>query len=367
MEDNLDIIDVDPVEDPVSMRGVRALLTSQDLDVDAGVELFVTFQRAGRVLACAGLEGQVVKCVAIDPSLQGRNVLLPLMTELTYVALERGRTHLFVYTKPVYREHFEACGFHHLATVPGTVTLLENTPRGLHAYVEDLAHLRRYRDRVGAIVLNANPFTLGHQYLVQQAARDCDFLHVFVVAEESASFTFDERYRLVVAGVTELPERDHVAVHRGSAYMVSKATFPSYFLKESGLVDQAGTGLDLTIFRTWIAPALGITDRYVGSEPFCPVTRAYNADMHRWLEEEPMAAPPVRVHEIERRAVGGTAVSATEVRRRFAAQDLVGLAELVPSPTLMLLTAQLLRRSLAAEQTGRAAQAAPHERVGSPR
>ncbi|WP_409485495.1 [citrate (pro-3S)-lyase] ligase [Arsenicicoccus dermatophilus] len=342
MEDDLDIITVDPALEPAARERIAALLASQGLDLDDGVEVFVTFQHYGRVLACAGLQGRVVKCVAVDPSLQGRDVLLPLMTEMTYVALEHGAGHLFIYTKPEYRRHFEACGFHHLATVPDVVTLLENTPRGLHAYVEDLAHLRRYRDRVGSIVLNANPFTNGHRYLVQQAAQDCDYLHVFVVSEESATFTFDERYRLVAAGVAELPERDRVAVHRGSPYMVSKATFPSYFLKESGVVDRAGTGLDLTIFREHIAPALAITHRYVGTEPFCAVTRAYNADMHRWLEEAPMAAPPVQVHEIERLTRGDVAISATEVRRRFANKDLVALAELVPSPTLMLLAAKLL-------------------------
>ncbi len=323
------------------MERIRTLLASQDLEIDSGVEEFVTFQHYGRVLACAGLEGQVVKCVAVDPSLQGREVLLPLMTEMTYVALDRGVTHLFIYTKPDYRPHFEACGFHHLATVPGVVTLLENTPRGLPAYCEQLAHLRRYRDKVGAVVLNANPFTLGHRHLLSRAVADCEVLHVFVVAERSSSFTFDERYRLVVAGVEEMPERDRIMVHRGSAYLVSRATFPSYFLKDSGVVDRAGTGLDLLIFRRHIAPALGITDRYVGTEPFCPVTRAYNADMHRWLEAEPLAADPVRVHEIPRVARDGVAISASEVRRRLANKDLVALAGLVPAPTLALLTTKV--------------------------
>ncbi|WP_050348761.1 [citrate (pro-3S)-lyase] ligase [Arsenicicoccus sp. oral taxon 190] len=341
MDDDLDIICVDPTEDPAAARRIAALLASQDLEIDGGVEEFVTFQHYGRVLACAGLQGQVVKCVAIDPSLQGREVLLPLMTEMTYLALDHGVTHLFIYTKPEYREHFEACGYHHLATVPGTVTLLENTPRGLLACCEGLAHLRRLRDRVGSVVLNANPFTLGHRYLLQQAAHDCDVLHVFVVAEESRTFTFDERYRLVAAGVAELPERDHIMVHRGSPYLVSKATFPSYFLKDSGVVDRAGTGLDLTIFREHIAPSLGITHRYVGSEPFCPVTRAYNADMHRWLEDAPLAAPPVEVREIPRLERGGVPISASEVRRRFANKDLVALAGLVPAPTLALLTAKI--------------------------
>jgi citrate lyase synthetase len=92
-------------------------------------------------------------------------------------------------------------------------------------------------------------------------------------------------------------------VHPGSIYMISKATFPSYFLKDRGIVDQCHTALDLIIFREYVAPALGITHRFVGTEPFCPVTRKYNEDMKRWLMHEPSGAPGVSVIELERKAV----------------------------------------------------------------
>ncbi len=84
--------------------------------------------------------------------------------------------------------------------------------------------------------MNANPFTLGHRHLVEQAAAQCDALHLFVVREDASFFPFSARLEMVRAGVAHLP---NVVVHEGSQYIISRATFPAYFLKETGKVQQA--------------------------------------------------------------------------------------------------------------------------------
>ncbi len=105
-------------------------------------------------------------------------------------------------------------------------------------------------------------------------------------------------------------------------------------------MDECHTAIDLRLFREHVAPALGITHRFVGTEPFCPVTRKYNADMKHWLQEAPSAAPPVAVVEMERVTKDGRPISASEVRRRLRGDDFEGLAELAPPATVALLRAR---------------------------
>ncbi|WP_210424485.1 [citrate (pro-3S)-lyase] ligase [Gephyromycinifex aptenodytis] len=347
MLEEIDLSTVTPGVDHTEMDAVAQFLASHDLDLDGDLDIILVARHFGELIGCAALAGGIVKCVAVAQHAQGLNLLPHLMTELSYIAHARGHAHLFVYTKPRYQDLFTSCGFHPIVAVPDQVVMMENTPRGIRGYTEDLRNYRRIRDKVGAVVLNANPFTKGHQHLLREAARDCDYLHVFVVAEDASYFPFTDRLALVRAGVAEMSERDHIHVHPGTTYVVSKATFPSYFLKDSGLVDMCATAVDLLIFREHIAPALGVTHRYVGTEPFCRVTRQYNTDMHYWLERRdlpPSFAAPVQVVEIPRVAAGdepgSQAISATNVRRLLELGDLDQLRPLVPDPTFALLAAK---------------------------
>lgn len=147
-------------------------------------------------------------------------------------------------------------------------------------------------------------------------------------------FSYTDRYALVAAGVKNI---DNLTLYPGSDYIISRATFPRYFLKEKLIVDQSWAAIDLLVFREYIAPALGITHRYVGTEPFDPVTNSYNADMKQWLEHAACAAPPITVIEVPRATIGGVPISATEVRRLLAQRDFSAIAALVPATTLQFL------------------------------
>jgi [citrate (pro-3S)-lyase] ligase len=316
---------------------IEQFLRSCDLGLDIDATDFVIVRSGGRLVACAGMGENIVKCVAVSPSLRGESITSRLITEVTNIAADVGMYHLFLYTRPQNVETFEGCGFYKLVEMPGTVALMENTPSGLSRYCESLRLERRPGSRIGCIVMNANPFTYGHQYLAERAAEDCDWLHVFVVSENASLVTYEDRYALVREGLKHLPR---TTVHPGSAYMVSKATFPGYFLKNRGIVDQCHTAIDLLIFREYVAPALGISHRYVGTEPFCAVTAKYNADMKYWLTESASKAPPVSVVEIERRVEDGIAISASEVRRLLRADDFERMAALAPPATVALLRAK---------------------------
>lgn len=324
-------------DNPKLQPEVAAFLRSCDLELDANIADFVTVRAGKRLVACAGMGENVIKCVAVSSELRGQNITLRLISDVTNLAADMGRYQLFLYTKPENVETFASCGFYPLVEMPGVIALMENSPVGLSRYCKGLAAQRQDGQKIGSIVMNANPFTFGHQYLAQTAADECDWLHVFVVGENSSLITYEDRYALVSDGLKHLPR---TTVHPGSIYMISKATFPSYFLKDRGIVDQCHTALDLIIFREHVAPALGITHRFVGTEPFCPVTRKYNQDMQRWLMHEPSAAPAVMVVELERKQQSECAISASEVRRCLRADNFEHMAQLVPQATIDLLRAK---------------------------
>lgn len=322
---------------PTLQPEIAAFLQSCDLELDGNLSDFVTVRSAKKLVACAGMGENVIKCVAVSPLLRGQNITLRLISDVTNLAADMGRYQLFLYTKPDNVETFSRCGFYPLVEMPGVIALMENSPVGLSRYCKSLADKRQGGQKIGSIVMNANPFTFGHQYLAQQAADHCDWLHVFVVGENSSLITYEDRYALVCEGLKHLPR---TTVHPGSIYMISKATFPSYFLKDRGIVDQCHTALDLIIYREHVAPALGITHRFVGTEPFCPVTKKYNEDMKYWLMQAPSKAPVVTVVELERKAESGHAISASEVRRCLRADNFEHMADLVPQATIDLLRAK---------------------------
>ena len=191
--------------------------------------------------------------------------------------------------------------------------------------------------RRGVVVMNCNPFTLGHRYLIEQAAKQVERLFVMVVREDCSLFAYAERKAMVEQGVAHL---ENVTVIDGSEYAISQATFPTYFLKR--LDDAADTQmlLDLDLFRRHIAPTLGATVRFVGTEPTDQLTRRYNQLMHEVLAD---------VREIVRLEKEGNAVSASRVRKAMEQGDMSTIRQLVPPTTLPYIIAHLATQALQAE------------------
>ena len=198
-------------------------------------------------------------------------------------------------------------------------------------------HLNTTMQPTGCIVMNCNPFTLGHRYLIEQAAKQVERLYVMVVKEDCSLFAYTERKAMVEQGVADI---ENVSVIDGSDYAISRATFPTYFLKR--LDDAADTQmlLDLDLFRRHIAPALGATVRFVGTEPTDQLTRRYNQLMHEALKD---------VREINRLEKDGNAVSASRARKAMEESDMNTIRQLVPPTTLPYIIAHLATQALQAE------------------
>ncbi len=334
---DLDFHTIDLRASPDGKAEIEQLLHENDLELEDGIDIFVVGRDQGRLVGCAGLDRDVIKDVAVAPHLRGSSVSLRLGSEVLKLAAEAGHHDLFLYCRPDNVKLFRGWAFFPLVEVAGTITLMENNPMALRSYCGGLAADRHPGERIGGIVLNANPFTLGHRHLVEKAAAECDWLHVFVVKEDASQFSYADRFQLVSEGLGNI---GNVTVHHGSKYIISRETFPGYFLKQKATIESSFSGIDLLMFREHIAPALGINRRYVGTEPLDRTTQAYNAAMKHWLSDASSAAPPVEVVVIDRLETDGTPVSASAVREKLAQGDMGGIEALVPSATLAFLRSQ---------------------------
>ncbi|HAH76405.1 MAG TPA: [citrate (pro-3S)-lyase] ligase [Prevotella stercorea] len=358
----------------------------------------------GEMIAGGGLKGNVIKCVAVDDAHKGEAIANTLISHLIAHANEEGHSNVKLFTKPKNRQLFESLSFRLLAEAPEAVlmetsigginnmveqlkkikeesekykeynkeckedskeckenseeckeeektNLNPSTPQHLnistpqHLNITTPQHLNPSTPQPlttttplrGVVVMNCNPFTLGHRYLIEQAAKQVERLFVMVVREDCSLFAYAERKAMVEQGVAHL---ENVTVIDGSEYAISQATFPTYFLKR--LDDAADTQmlLDLDLFSRHIAPALGATVRFVGTEPTDRLTRRYNQLMHEVLAD---------VRETARLEKEGNAVSASRVRKAMEQGDMNVIRQLVPPTTLPYIIARLATQALQAE------------------
>ena len=274
-----------PLSVPSVRRQVEDFLGSNGLRLGE-VDLYLAvLSEDGAILAGGGLQRDILKCLAVSAEARSLGLSVPLVSRLISVASERGFTNVKVFTKPENRALFESLGFKLLAEAPKAI-LLENG-RGLADYC---AYLRAHQ-APGVIIMNANPFTLGHKYLVERA--ESRNLVIIPVKEDASRFSYAERLAMIRSGAG-----DWADVVEGSDYQISAATFPTYFLKNLSDAAETQMRLDIDLFGRHIAPALGARVRYVGSEPADPLTARYNA-----LMKELLPKYCVQLVEIQRLAV----------------------------------------------------------------
>ena len=276
-----------------------------------------------QLIATGSRTGNILKYIAVDPTRQGEGLLAKVLTALRQEAFREGHAQLFLYTKPIYEPLFADLMFYSVAQT-GDVLLMEDRKDGIHRFIRQLP-AGEHTGKVGAAVMNCDPFTLGHQYLVETAAQDCDHLYIFVLSEDKGHFSAADRLEMVRRGIAHLP---NVTVLPTGPYLISSATFPTYFLKNRDQADQIHCQLDVEVFARHFAPAFCINTRYVGTEPLSPLTEQYNEILKTQLP-----ARGIRVIEIPRLTLGDAPVSASAVRAALIAGDRQTLENLVPQTT----------------------------------
>lgn len=309
---------------------LKEFLEKQGLRYDTGIEYSVCMTDAsGSIIGTGSVEENVIKCVAVKPEFQGRGIAGQIVSALISYEFEKGCSHIFIYTKPANEELFSDMGFYRILKTK-EILFMENWKDGIRRFAEQLkretwSDAMRGGVRIGAVVANCNPFTRGHHYLLENAVKKCDYLHLFILDDSRSCFSPDERYRMALESCRDL---EKVMVHRGSEYIVSAATFPDYFFKDRGNAAEANCRLDLDLFAERIAPELHIQIRFVGSEPSCRVTGAYNCMMKKILPSY-----GILVEEIERLKLHGKVVSASDVRTYISDGKIGEVRELVQEST----------------------------------
>lgn len=343
---------------PRQRRRIEQFLDDNGLRLD-DVDYYAALvdETTDEIVAGGGLKGGVIKCVAVADGHKGEAVANQIVSHLIAQANADGHQCVKLFTKPQNQKMFESMSFRLLAEAPKAI-LMETGIGGIKRYSEEL---KREKGKVkseksngklhhlnpstshpvmpqsGIIIMNCNPFTLGHRYLIKQAAQQVDTLYILVVREDCSMFGYDERKAMIVRGVAHI---NNVVVCDGSEYSISATTFPTYFLKSLSDASDTQMTLDIDLYRRHIAPALGATVRFVGTEPDDPLTRRYNELMKSMLPD---------VREVARLQQSGVAVSASRVRKAIVENHLALAARLVPPTTVPYIVAHLATRALKAE------------------
>lgn len=359
---------------PRQRQRIEAFLKRNGLRIDDMNYYAAVLDDDGEMIAGGGLKDDVIKCVAVDDAHKGEAIANTLVSHLISHANQEGYGCIKLFTKPKNRQLFESLSFRLLAEAPEAILMetgiggISNTVEALKKIKEESEKYKEYNKEckedskkckentsylntstpqhltttmqsTGCIVMNCNPFTLGHRYLVESASRMVEHLFVIVVREDRSAFSYQERKAMVTAGTADLK---NVTVCDGSEYAISNTTFPTYFLKQLSDATDTQILLDLDLFRRHIAPALGAEVRFVGTEPTDELTRRYNELMMESLGKN-------HVVQIPRLENGGVAVSASRVRRAMESNSLKEAAQLVPPTTLPYIIAHLATRALHAE------------------
>ncbi|UTC77930.1 adenylyltransferase/cytidyltransferase family protein [Treponema sp. OMZ 799] len=313
-----------------------ALLKENSLIEDSLESVYGIFDEADNLAACGGREKNILKCFAVKDEFKGLGLTDEILSALLKEAYGEGYKSFFIFTKRSSVSFFTGAGFISLASSDDSALLYrgENT-------IEDVlknellplcpGDIRETEN--AAIVMNANPFTLGHRYLIEKALEHCGTdkrLLVFAVETDKSFFSFQDRFMLIKKNTEDLK---NVIVLPSSQFLISSATFPSYFLKEKTLISKNQTQLDARIFLKYFVPLFNIKTRFLGEEPLDPSTEIYNQTLLNELH------PKCEVKIIERKKThNNKIISATQVRSAFQNNSLEDVRSFLPEATYNFLS-----------------------------
>lgn len=300
------------------------LIEKSGLTLNEKVDYTVGIYQEEQLIATGSYERNILKYLAVAKDFQSENLLTKLVQQLIDHLSEENKRHFFVYTDPSNHSIFHAMGFKEIIATETILFMEQGTP-DFQDYLAMLKAKKKKGTGCG-IVMNANPFTKGHQYLVECAAKQADQVYLFILSEDCSEFSFSERFEMFKQGVAHVK---NVTILPTEDYLISSATFPAYFLKEHATEEAAkaqGT-LDALLFKEKIAPILKIENRFVGEEPYSKVTEIYNETLKKVFGES------LSLIVLPRKRIKRVAISATKVRKALQEDDLQTLQAYLPAST----------------------------------
>jgi len=307
---------------PKELLEVKALLEKQNLRFEEKVTQTIGYYDNDQLIATGSLYHNVIKMIAVDTKYQNENITALIMTTLTQRLQDLGIHKYFLYTTPQNRSIFEHFSFS-LIDETEQISLLENTIYPIKEHLRDIkSKLHITPGKTGAIVMNCNPVTLGHLYLIETCAKENDQVIIFLVEEDQSIFPYETRFALLKAATSHI---NNLNIIPSTPYIISSATFPTYFLKELNDVSRLFMELDVSIFSKYFIPLFDIDYRYVGEEPLDPNTNAYNQCLMQTLGNQ--------LKIIKRLESDSVTISASLVRKLARNNQFEDLKFLVPQTT----------------------------------
>ena len=292
------------------------------------------------IIGTGSLNGNTLKYVVVAPEFRDSTAFPQIVTYLADKALENHKQ-CFVYTKPKTAKLFQALGYSLIATAEPLFAVLEFGYNTIKDYQRELKQnkVETTTKNIASIVVNCNPFTIGHRYLIEKASKENELVYLFIVSENLSAFPFEIRWKLIEEGISHLKNVKMIAT---GPYIVSGAIFPNYFLKNESwnFVSEKQAEIDVKIFVEYIAPILNIKKRYIGCETYCETTAAYNTAMHKILPEH-----NIEVVECERISSNTdfcekNYISASKIREAIKQDKLNDVLDSLPESTQKFLLSE---------------------------
>lgn len=319
-------------------------LKKYDLDYELDIDYSILVYYQEDLIATASLANNVMKCFLVDREFIGQNVTGLMFSHLVHVLAQKGINHYFVFTRPSNEQIFKSLNMKVLVTTMNTLLL-----EGGDSIYNVLGKLKKEYNisdkKKSCVIINANPMTLGHMYLIETAAKESEEVLVFVVSEDLSSFPFSDRFEIIKEATSKL---DNVTVLPSLSYLVSKITFPKYFLKEDQLIQDEQTLVDVIIYKEYYTKIFNIKKRYLGEEPLSFNTSKYNKVLKDYLNDN--------VKIIERKKEGSMVISASLIRKLIKANKLSQVKKYVPEATYNYLLSekgQRIVKKIQATELGR--------------
>ncbi|RRD40693.1 [citrate (pro-3S)-lyase] ligase [Leptotrichia sp. OH3620_COT-345] len=308
------------------LRELKEFLEKFELEFDSSVDYTAVIRENEEIIATVSKDRNIIKDFAVDKSHQGKGLSNILLTEIRNKLVEEGYLSSMIFTKIENKFIFEDMGYKKVACTD-KVILLEQGNEDIEGIISNIIKNNNLdiRHKRAMIVMNCNPFTLGHRYLIENAAKNNNEVIIFVLEENKSTFSFKTRIQLVKKGTEDLK---NVKVVPSTKYIISSATFPSYFLKDKNSMLTEYAKLDSEIIATKFCRRLNINHRYLGEEPFDEVTSVYNR-----IISEILPKYGIEVNIIPRKSIDGKIISASSVRKLLKEGKMEEIRKIVPYTT----------------------------------
>lgn len=314
---------------------VKKLLRNNGLELEEDIDKTYIIMTNNKVVATASIGKNVFKSIVIDKNYRGQGFLNILITELKSYLFSKGEDKAFIYTHMDHVKEFKSLGFKELVKANDYPVLLEDSLEGIDQFRKNVKErvdlkkdlINKKNLSLASLVMNCNPFTEGHLFLIEKAAEKNDLVLIFVVEEELSYFSFNTRYELIKKGTEHL---DNIILVTGGDYIISYTTFPDYFSKSERKSEKIEKfcRLDARLFGKYFGEYLKIDSRYIGSEPQSYITSIYN----QILQSE-LPSYGILVKEIPRIKFRDKIISASLVRQYINNKEWKKIKPLVPETT----------------------------------